>query len=87
MPTIKVYGWILRVYSEDIAEEKIEVMKQMAFVCGVSEEIAVEAAKLKHKKKWGLGDSIIYATAKKVDARVLTGDPDFKNVKHDFRPN
>jgi predicted nucleic acid-binding protein len=61
----EVYRSILRFYSEDFAEEKIEAMKQRAFVCDVIEEIAVEAAKIKHKKKWGLGDSLIYATAKK----------------------
>ncbi|KAF5430857.1 putative nucleic acid-binding protein, contains PIN domain [Candidatus Methanophagaceae archaeon] len=77
----EVYRLILRFYSEDFAEEKIEAMKQRAFVCDVIEEIAVEAAKIKHKKKWGLGDSLIYATAKKEGARVLTGDPDFKDVE------
>nr|CBH36731.1 conserved hypothetical protein containing PIN domain [uncultured archaeon] len=77
----EVYRSILRFYSEDFAEEKIEAMKQRAFVCDVIEEIAVEAAKIKHKKKWGLGDSLIYATAKKEGARVLTGDPDFKDVE------
>jgi len=77
----EVYRSILRFYSEDFVEEKIEAMKQRAFVCDVIEEIAVEAAKIKHKKKWGLGDSLIYATAKKEGARVLTGDPDFKDVE------
>ena len=77
----EVYRWILRFYSEDIAEEKRKVMKQRSFVYDVSEGIAVEAAKIKHKNKWGLGDSIIYATAKNEGAKILTGDPDFKVVE------
>ncbi len=36
------------------------------------------AAKIKHKEKMGLGDAIIYATAKKEKATIITGDPDFK---------
>jgi predicted nucleic acid-binding protein len=45
----------------------------------VDEGIAVEAAKIEHKFSWGLGDSIVYATAKQRGAEVLTGDSDFKD--------
>ena len=39
-----------------------------------------DSAKIKHEKKWGLGDSIIYATAKREDAKVLTGDAHFRGL-------
>ena len=78
----EVYRWILRFYDEKIAEEKIEVMKERCFVIPVDEEIAVMAAKIKHEEKLGLGDAIIYATAKKEKAILLTGDSDFRNKKN-----
>ncbi len=44
------------------------------------EEIAVMAAKIKHDLKWGLDDALIYATAKREGARVLTSDIHFKGL-------
>ncbi len=31
--------------------------------------------------KWGIGDSIVYATARREGAMLMTGDPHFKGVK------
>jgi len=80
----EVYNSFLRDYSPSdnkrYAEASRKAMKQRSYVYDVDEEIAVDSAKIKHEKKWGLGDSIIYATAKRVDAKVLTGDPHFKGL-------
>lgn len=78
----EIYTWILRSYDERTAEEKRNVIKERCIVVDVTETIAVEAAKLRHKLKWGLGDSIIYATSKMVGSMILTGDPDFKNAEN-----
>ena len=77
----EIYRWILRFYDEKIAEKKRNFIKKRVIIIDVTEEIAIEAAKIKHKLKWGLGDSIIYATAKQEKAKVLTGDPHFKGLK------
>jgi predicted nucleic acid-binding protein len=74
----EVYRWILHFYDERIAEEKKAAMKERCLLIDVDEEIAVEAARIKHRLKWGLGDSIVYATARREAASVLTGDSDFK---------
>jgi toxin FitB len=73
----EVYRWILRFYDEKAAEAKREAIKERCIVVDVDETIAVEAAKIKHRFGWGLGDSIVYSTAKLVGADVLTGDSDF----------
>jgi predicted nucleic acid-binding protein len=75
----EVYRWILRFYDESTAEEKREAIKERCFIVDVDEGIAVEAAKIKHQFSWGLGDSIVYATAKQRGAEVLTGDSDFRD--------
>ncbi|MCX9075807.1 MAG: type II toxin-antitoxin system VapC family toxin [Candidatus Methanoperedens sp.] len=81
----EVYNSFLRVYShpdnERYAEASRKAMKQRSYVYEVDEEIAVDSARIKHEKKWGLGDSIIYATAKREGAEVLTGDPHFRGLK------
>lgn len=74
----EVYRWILHFYDERIAEEKKAAMKERCLLIDVDEEIAVEAARIKHKLKWGLGNSIVYATARREAASVLTGDGDFQ---------
>ena len=78
----EVYGWILRYYDEGVAEEKRAAMRERAFVCDVDEEIAVEAARTKQQKKWGLGDAIVFATAKKSEATIVTGDPHFRDLEN-----
>ncbi|MDI6820301.1 MAG: type II toxin-antitoxin system VapC family toxin [Candidatus Hodarchaeaceae archaeon] len=76
----EVFHWVLRFYDERTAEEKREAMKQRAFVCDVGEEVAVDAAKLRLRKGLGLGGAIVYATAKREKAEILTGDPDFNGL-------
>jgi len=77
----EVYHWILLHYDVKIAEEKIETIRRRCFIIPVSEEIAIEAARIKHSAKFALADSFILATAKSVEAKVVTGDPDFTELK------
>jgi predicted nucleic acid-binding protein len=81
----EVYNSFLRDYSppdnKHYAEASMKAMKQRSYIHEVDEGIAVGSAKIKHEKKWGLGDSIIYATAKREGSKVLTGDPHFKGLK------
>ena len=74
----EVYRWILRYYDESSAEKKREAMKERCTLIDVDEEIAVQAARIRNQLNWGLGDSIVYATARREAARVLTGDSDFR---------
>jgi predicted nucleic acid-binding protein len=76
----EVYRWILQSYDETIAEEKRKIMKKRCFIIPVTETIAVEAAKARKEKRFGLGDAIIYSTAKTEDSKILTGDKDFKAI-------
>lgn len=77
----EVYRWILRYYNENVAEEKRRAMKERCILINVDEGIAINAAKIKHNLKWGLGDSIVYATAKRESSKVVTGDSDFKGME------
>ncbi|NMB86289.1 MAG: type II toxin-antitoxin system VapC family toxin [Methanothrix sp.] len=77
----EVYRWILRYYDEPTAEEKRLAMRERCILIDVDEEVAVSAAKIKHDLKWGLGDSIVYATAKLKGSKVVTGDSDFKGME------
>ena len=75
----EVFRHTLEKRSQKDAESAISYMLNASFVIPVSIEISVESAKIKHEKKWGLGDSIILATAKQNNATVVTGDDDFIN--------
>jgi len=77
----EIYHWILLQYDEKTAEEKVITVRKRCFIIPVEEEIAIEAAKIKHKTKTALADSIILATGRKAKAKILTGDPDFRGLK------
>ncbi len=77
----EVYRWIIRFYPVEVAEEKVRAMKHRCTVIEVTERIAIESAKLKHRLKLGLEDAIILATAREMGAKLLTGDPDFKGME------
>lgn len=77
----EVYRWFLKYYTDTDANDARRVMKGSCFVVPVTEDIAVEATVIQHREKWSLGDAIIYATAKHEQAKIVTGDPDFKGIK------
>ena len=79
--TAEVYYWFVRYYDQKTANERTNRMRKRCFVVPVSEEIAIEAARIKHGKKMGLADSLILATANAENAKVVTGDPDFAKIE------
>ena len=64
----------------------IECMNSMSNVINVTKEIANMAGQIhfeakKKNKNFGMLDAFVAATARKLNAKILTGDPDFKNFK------
>ena len=88
-PTIclsEIYAKILRVEDQEKAELQRAFIKLRSALTPLTEEIAVESAKIdvEMKKKipgWGLADSIVLATTRKKKAKVVTGDEHFKNLE------
>lgn len=87
-PTIcmaEIYAKILRSGGHEKAETRRSFIKLRSAAVSLTEEIAVEAAKVdvEMKKKtagWGLADSIVLGTTRKKKAKVLTGDRHFSNM-------
>lgn len=88
-PTIclaETFAKVLRVEGLERAELQRAFVKMHSALVTLTEEIAVEAAKVdvEMKKKvagWGLADSIVLATARKKDAKVITDDEHFRNLE------
>lgn len=81
----EIYAKVLRSEGQEKAEEQRAFIKFRSAVVSLTEEIAVEAAKIdvENKQKaagWGLADSIVLGTARKKKAKVLTGDKHFLNM-------
>ena len=76
----ETFLWVLRHYTIQQARERIGTVRKRCFIIPVDEKIATEAARLKHELKKSLADSIVLATARAGDAKVLTGDKDFKGL-------
>lgn len=77
----EVYRWFLQEEGSRGAEDARFLMTRRSEVVDVTEALAVEAAKLRKERGWGLGDSIVYATARDRNATLLTGDPDFRGAE------
>lgn len=75
----EVFRHVLSKRNRRDAEKAIDIIQQYSFVVSVTTEIAKNAAILKHEKKFGLADAIIYATAIQEDATIVTADSDFKD--------
>jgi toxin FitB len=74
----EVYFWVLKHYGDEVALQKSDSVKRRCYMVVPDGEIAIAAAKLKAEHKLGLADSLILATARSVQAEVVTGDPDLK---------
>lgn len=78
----EVYFWVMKYYDERLADQKISTMERRCYVIPVEREIALDAAKIKKKQGLALADSLILATARRMEASVVTGDADFRNVSN-----
>jgi len=79
---VEIFFWVLRHYDEKKAGEKRDTLMRRCFLIPLDETIAVEAAKTKRNLKLSLADSMILATANAQEAKLVTGDKDFKNLPH-----
>jgi len=87
-PTIclaEIYAKVLRTEDEGKAELRRAFIKSRSAIAALTEELAVEAAKLdiamkKRVPRWGLADSIVLSTAHDRDGKVVTGDPHFREL-------
>lgn len=58
----------------------------ISIIVNITKDIGVEAGQIhfeakKKNKEFGMLDAFVAATAKKIGAKILTGDPDFKHFK------
>lgn len=86
-PTI-VIAEISAKYSKDGKEfsDKLKFIRFNTSIAILNDEIAEFSGKLrtrerKNKNAFGMADAIIYATALKLKAKIVTGDPHFSDIK------
>lgn len=83
IPTIVVYE-VYKKIKGDISEEKaLEAYAQLmrAKVISVDASLALEAADFSLKLGLSMADGIVYATAKREGAKLVTSDEHFKGLK------
>ena len=83
VPTIciyEVFKAVLQQRGEDAALETAALMKQGATI-NLTDDLALQAAKISLEYKIPMADSIILATARAHEAVLWTQDQDFKGLK------
>jgi predicted nucleic acid-binding protein len=75
----EVYKVILRDLSEERAIAAITSMRR-AEIVPVDEYLALAAAEVALEHRLAMADSLIYATAKRANAELITGDTDFEGL-------
>lgn len=78
---IEIYSWFARSYGENVAKGRIETVEKRTYIVPLEKDISIEAARLKLKYKLGIADSVVLATARHINGKVITGDPDFNNIE------
>ncbi len=75
----EVFKVVLRERGENAALQAAALLRQ-GVVTGLTEDIALRAARLSIAHKLPMADSIIFATARAHDAIIWTQDDDFKGL-------
>jgi len=81
MNIAEVYKFLLMTKPEK-ANTLIRNIIKISLIIPLDIEIALHAGKIKHEKKIGMAGTIVLATAEKKHAKILTGDPDFKQCQN-----
>jgi predicted nucleic acid-binding protein len=84
VPTIciyEVFKAVLRQRGEDSALQAAALMKQGTSI-NLTDDLALQAAKISLEYKIPMADSIILATARAHEAILWTQDQDFKNIEN-----
>jgi len=74
----EVYRWFLKLYKEPQAEDARITITTRCTLVPVDEAIAVDAARIRNSERLGLGDSIVLATARHEEAKIVSGDPELR---------
>lgn len=77
----EVYKVLRRDLSEERAVEAVSAMSRATIVT-VDASVALEAADLSLTHGLAMADSIVYATARRHGARLVTSDADFDGLPH-----
>lgn len=64
------------------ADRIINLILNRSFTIFLDIETALNAAKIKYEKKFGMADAIVLATARSHSATIITGDNDFKGLEN-----
>ncbi|MFQ5667677.1 MAG: type II toxin-antitoxin system VapC family toxin [Candidatus Binatia bacterium] len=75
----EIYKVIRRDLSEERALEAISALRRASIV-PVDETLALEAADLSLERGLAMADALIYATARRYNATVVTADTDFDGL-------
>jgi predicted nucleic acid-binding protein len=75
----EVYKLIRRDLSEERAVEAIAALHR-ATIAPVDESLALEAADISLARGLAMADSLVYATAQRHQARLVTADEDFAGL-------
>ena len=79
---LEVFKWVLLEHSEAQAIQAVAAM-QRGLVVDLDSTRAIAAAQLSHAHRLPMADSIILATARTHQARLLTMDADFRGLGDD----
>ncbi len=75
----EVYKVLRRDFSEERAVEAVSAMRR-AKIVPIDEPLALEAADIALNHGLAMADSLVYATARRHAATLVTGDADFEGL-------
>ena len=77
----EIYQLTIAKEGRETAKTRTALIAKTFTLIPVDEQIAQTSAELRHKYKLSMGDSMIAATAQKLNAACITDDPHFQQIK------
>jgi len=73
--------FVSEIVDKDTINVCIDDIRARSTVVSLTEEIAISAGSLKNREVDGIVDTIILATARAGGRQVVTGDPQFRDIR------
>jgi uncharacterized protein len=81
----EIYYSIFREFGENLANEVLTLIDSLSItIVNVGIELAIAAARIKSIYTIALGDCFAIGLAKMKNAKVITGDPEFKKIENEI---
>lgn len=81
----EVYYSIMKKIDAHSADDAIEDVRKICTIEPIDDDLVISAARYKGARKMSYADAFAAATTKRLNASLVTGDPEFKGMEKEIK--